>query len=316
MLLADGHTTRVTMGSVLSMIKHSMQLFLSPPTATELYQALDQTFQCYHDVYVTEKEALVAKLRESHKSTVVTRELAVQLIARVIRRGWASKTRMVKAFGQVGITADGIDKYRVRDLDLLPEVPPSTPTQMHHNPSLSDEDMRLEQEKDKFIVGPAKVESPKRLPSEPELEYLRRRGDVFKATAVRSLSTPSSARDSGLLPHRHERLVAGEEFMMMPHSEKRRIIKRPASGPIDLQAMRETLQKAKIDEQRVADRAAERAAADLKAFVPLVAAGLLARGDKVTNKVMKLYCKQHGIRGVASMNRDDLIECVAGIGKA
>jgi len=154
------------MAAVVRMISHHMKLFLSPPTATELYQALDRVFQDFHKSYRALKLALQGRRLANHKDATMTRDLAVEVIGHVILDGWASKERLQKAWEQVGITLTGLDKFRIRELDLLPERPLKGAI-VEHNPALSAADLNLEQMKDAFMQGPSKIESPPKRKGRP-----------------------------------------------------------------------------------------------------------------------------------------------------
>jgi len=309
LLLSDGHGTRVTMAAVVRMISHHMKLFLSPPTATELYQALDRVFQDFHKSYRALKLALQGRRLANHKDATMTRDLAVEVIGHVILDGWASKERLQKAWEQVGITLTGLDKFRIRELDLLPERPLKGAI-VEHNPALSAADLSLEQMKDAFMQGPSKIESPPKRKGETRLQYSRRRGDDFKAAALHLQLTPTSARDAGLLPHRQEILVLGQEFEMLPAPVKKRTTKHPSSGPIDLIAMLRMHELADVAVREKADRAADKAAAEKPAQDALVAAGILVAGQPVTVRAMKQYCKVMDIKGATALARGDLFACI------
>ena len=79
------------------------------------------------------------------------RDLAVEVIGHVILDGWTSKERLQKAWEQVGITAPGLDNFRIRELDLVPKRPLKGAV-VEHNPALSAADLSLEQ-KDTFMQG-------------------------------------------------------------------------------------------------------------------------------------------------------------------
>lgn len=78
------------MTAVLRLIEHNMKIYLTPPNATDLYQALDKLFQDYHTAYKKQKARLLVRRKMHHLYSSMTRELACEAIAHVILARLAS----------------------------------------------------------------------------------------------------------------------------------------------------------------------------------------------------------------------------------
>jgi len=306
LLLSDGHTSRVTMAAVHRLLAHKMRLFLTPPNATELYQALDKLFQIFHAAYKATKSRLQLARRAAHRPYAITRSLAVEIIGHVILNGWVDAKRVRQAFCQVGITVSGLDKFRVEESSLLPEPAAEG---VEHDPGLSETKLALQKKKDEFMLGPKPLDSPPRLPGEKQVDYEKKCHTFYKEQCKRLQFSPPDARSAGLLPHARESLVEGEEFQMEAKPRSKRKRKHPAVGGVDLEAMKATFEEEQVAAETKAAAHAVIVEAEAPVLQALVDAGL---GDTVTAKAMRAYCRQRSITGVAAHSRSALLAVLRG----
>lgn len=311
LLLSDGHTTRITMAAVHRMLAHNMKLFLTPPNATSLYQALDKLFQLFHSRYKGTIQHLQHVQRKAHRRYAINRHMAVQCIGQVVLEKWADEQRVRDAFSQVGLTPRGIDMFRVSECDLLPEAGPEDAP---HDPGLPQAKLELQRKKDAFMRGPKPLESPPKLKGETKMDYERRCHCFFKEQARRLQFSPPDARGAGLLPHARESLVVGREFEMETTHRRKRKRKHPASGAVDLDAIAALYEVERAAEAEKQQVRMARMTAEAPILRALKGVGL---GDKVTVKAMQALCKKMGIKGAAGRSRDALLSLLcARLGEA
>jgi len=194
----------------------------------------------------------------------------------------------------------------VKDSDLQPEIVPADQF-IEHNPTLSPVSLTLQQKEDRYMIGAKKVESPTKLQGETRLQYAQRKAEFFKHGWMKEQLSPDGARAAGLLPHRRESMVPGEEFQEEAKPVKRKRTKHPVSGVIDLDTMLAThLAEQASQQSRDALRVAQ-AAAEAPIMAALTAVALLQPGDNVTVIKMREYCKLNGITVPSGLSRASLL---------
>lgn len=302
LLLSDGHKTRVTVPVVRILLQHNIRLFLSPPQCTTLYQALDKMFQFFHPAYAKKLASLVESLKQRKLNSAVTRAVAVKAKLLVIRDRWATQKVILGAWKRVGITPAGLNSHDVSEKKLLPATAP-----VQHDPRMSEDTRALEREKDRFMM-PSFPESPERRRDEKKIDYVARDKDFWKSVAMRAIVTPSSAREAGLLPHRKETGLPGEEFGLVSDTIRRKRRKHSSHvGSIDLEGLASKYEAEEQERRKEAE--AKQKIRDEEAPIRKV---LQARGDlkdpeeAPTVSAMKQLCRQRGLS--ATGKRGDLVQ--------
>jgi len=269
--------------------ENDIVLYIYPPHCSHLYQPLDQEFSDWHTAYKT----LFARWKSEQKrrrkllhAPTPGRSEAVELMLRVIIRGWLSNPQLRKGWKNTGYTDTGYNKFLIPESKLLPDE--------EHG----SEEMRsfIKSKKRRRLSDQYPADFKTRVPGESEKAHLKRQIAALMTIGNRLLNEPVPARELGSL----EIPLDGLEDAQA-NKKKRWTIMGPMNGTQEEQVALEAQWVAKSEAERVAG---EKANMELSTRYLLHATKFHDDvGAKAKAEVYKAFAKQNCDNGICTWNK-------------